>query len=394
MDRVTELAGLLRRHRQAYYDGKPEVSDAAFDALEDELRALAPDHPVLQEIGAAPVSEWEKARHSIPMGSLNKAVDVDELRKWAERCDELAAADGLPAISSALFVTEKLDGLSLSLTYDNGHLVDAITRGDGLVGERITANARRMKGVPARIATKVPLSVRGEIILKISDFKAHFPQAVSPRNMAAGTAKRFDGEGCEFLSLVCYDLEGEEHATESEKFERIQKLGFEIPPVQVTDVDGVIALHAAYQAERRGSLDYEIDGLVVRADDLRTQQLLGELGHRPRAAIAFKFPSQAKVTRLVAITWETGPSGRVSPVANVEPTELAGAIVKRALAEACTTSRMSSGSGSASATRCWSRAATTSSRTSRRAWSSPGRRRPSRRRARPAPRRFRALAST
>jgi DNA ligase (NAD+) len=331
LTRRDELATLLTTYRDAYYNGQPLVSDGAYDALEDELRALDPDHPVLAQIGApAAATEWEKARHTIPMGSLNKAVSEAEMRKWAARCDELSAADQLAPITGDLFVTEKLDGISLNVMYEQGKLADAITRGDGEIGERITANVRRMKGIPTQLCEPVSVSVRGEIILKLSDMKRAFPHAASPRNMAAGTSKRFDGQGCEHLSVIFYDLEGEELPTELAKFERLRALGLDVPDHEVTDLEGVFARHRQYAQAKRAQLDYEIDGLVVRANDLRTQHLLGEKARRPRAAVAYKFASQAKVSKLVAITWETGPSGRVSPVAQIEPVELAGAMVQRA----------------------------------------------------------------
>ena len=330
--RIDELGPLLQRYKDAYYNGTPLVSDAAYDALEDELRALAPDHPLLASVGAptSAVTAWEKARHAIPMGSLNKAVNEDEFRAWAARCDELGAKTRLDPIRDALFVTEKLDGLSLAVTYEKGKLADAITRGDGEIGERILSNARRMKGVPEKLARPASLTVRGEIILKLSDLKRAFPGAANPRNQASGTSKRFDGQGCEHLSVLFYDLDGEEHATEEQKFERLAALGLTVPSYQATDLGGAIALHREYAAKRRAKLDYEIDGLVVRANDVHVQHMLGELGNRPRAAIAYKFASQAKVTTLVEIVWETGSSGRVSPVAVVEPVELAGAVVRRA----------------------------------------------------------------
>jgi DNA ligase (NAD+) len=330
-DRVQELAKLVKHHKDAYYNGQPEISDAAFDQLEDELRALAPDHPLLKTIGApAPaITEWPKARHAIPMGSLNKAVNADELREWAARCDKLGAEAGLKPISNNLLVTEKLDGLSLAVNYEDGKLVQAITRGDGHVGEDITANARRMQGVPAKLKEKLGVSLRGEIILKLSDVKKGFTGYVAtPRNKAAGTSKRFDGEGCQWLSLFFYDLEGEEFETEDAKYQRIRELGLIVPDWKVTDLEGALKIYEEYIAKKRGALDNEIDGLVVRANDLRAQAMLGELGDRPRAAVAFKFPSMAKNSKVVAITWETGPSGRVTPIAQVEPVDIGGAIVQ------------------------------------------------------------------
>lgn len=329
--RIAELAKLLRTYKDAYYNATPLVSDAAYDALEDELRALAPAHPVLASVGSpTAVTAWEKARHAIPMGSLNKAVDEAELRAWVKRCDELGAKDKLRSITTDLFVTEKLDGLSLAVTYDKGKLVDAITRGDGQVGERILANARRMKGVAHQLKKKVSVTVRGEIILKLSDLKKAFPGAANPRNQASGTSKRFDGQGCEHLTVLFYDLDGEDHPNEQKKFARLVELGLLVPNHEATHLEGAIDLHRVYAKSRRAKLDYEIDGLVVRANDVHVQHMLGELGNRPRAAIAFKFASQAKVTTLVDIVWETGSSGRVSPVAVVAPVALAGATVRRA----------------------------------------------------------------
>jgi DNA ligase (NAD+) len=330
--RVDELLKLLRQYKDAYYNGTPLVSDAAYDALEDELRELAPKHEFFATVGAptAAVTSWEKANHAIPMGSLNKAVSTDEFTQWAARCDELAKKDKLKPISKDLFVTEKLDGLSLAVTYDKGNLADAITRGDGQVGERILSNARRMKGVPAKLKKPVSITVRGEIILKLSDMKKAFPGAANPRNQASGTSKRFDGAGCEHLTVMFYDLDGEELANETKKFKRLEELGLIVPFGAATDLDGAQKIHDDYSKTKRAKLDYEIDGLVVRAHDVHAQHMLGELGNRPRAAVAYKFASQAKVTKLVDIIWETGSSGRVTPVAIVEPVQLAGAMVQRA----------------------------------------------------------------
>jgi DNA ligase (NAD+) len=330
--RIAKLVASLRKHKDAYYNGTPLISDAAYDALEDELRELDPANDLFKTVGApvVQVTEWEKARHAIPMGSLNKAVTEDEFRKWATRCDELATQQGLEAISEGLFVTEKLDGLSLAVTYEKGVLKDAITRGDGEVGERITPNAARMKGVPKKLKSGVSVTVRGEIILKLSDMKKAFPGAANPRNQASGTSKRFDGQGCEHLTVLFYDLEGEEHATEQKKFARLQALGLSTPSFTATHLAGAIDEHRRYAKSQRARLDYEVDGLVMRANDTHVQAMLGEVGRRPRGAIAFKFASQAKVTRVVDIIWDTGSSGRVSPVAIVEPVALAGATVQRA----------------------------------------------------------------
>ncbi len=340
--RVTALGDLLKKYKDAYYNGQPLVSDAAYDQLEDELRALDPKHPVLTSVGApvpgkarakpagAPVSEWEKAQHKIPMGSLNKATDEAEFQAWVARCEEHAAKDRLPGVQGDLFVTEKLDGISLEVIYEAGALTEAITRGDGQIGERITANVARMKGVPPRLKEPLNVSVRGEIILKLSDMKRSFPNASNARNMASGTAKRFDGSGCEHLTVLFYDLEGEDAIDEVRKFARLKQLGFETPNLYPTDAAGALRLYREYAATKRAALDYDIDGLVIRCNPVRTQALLGELGGRPRAAVALKFASQTKVTRLNRIVWDTGDSGRVTPIAEFERVWIGGAHLERA----------------------------------------------------------------
>jgi DNA ligase (NAD+) len=340
--RIAELGALLKQYKDAYYNGQPLVSDAAYDQLEDELRALDPGHAVLASIGApvpakakpraagAQVSEWEKAQHKIPMGSLNKAVDEGEFQAWVNRCEEHAARDKLPGVQGDLFVTEKLDGISLEVIYEQGVLTEAITRGDGQIGERITVNVARMKGALPRLKEPLNVSVRGEIILKLSDMKRSFPNASNARNMASGTAKRFDGNGCEHLTVLFYDLEGEDAVDEVHKFERLKQLGFETPNLYHTDAPGVVRLYREYAASKRAALDYEIDGLVIRCNPVRTQALLGELAERPRAAVALKFASQTKVTRLKRIVWDTGDSGRVTPIAEFELVWIGGAHLERA----------------------------------------------------------------
>lgn len=329
--RARDLAARLDRYKASYYAGHPEVSDAAYDALEDALRELDPTSPVLARVGSGElVAEWPKARHEIPMGSLNKAVSEEELRAWLARCQELATKDGLGPVTD-LFVAEKLDGISIECIYRDGKLGDAITRGDGEMGERITQNVARMKGVPPRIKDKRSMSVRGEIILRLSDMKKHVTQGTSPRNLAAGTSKRFDGTGCDNLTVLFYDVaDGPDLATEVEKFAFLRSLGFATPQTAHGELDDVIALYARYSGGLRAKLDYEIDGLVIYVNPLHTQSMLGEVNHRPRGAVAFKFASPAKVTTVLDIRWDTGPSGRVVPVAIVAPVELAGATVQRA----------------------------------------------------------------
>jgi DNA ligase (NAD+) len=188
-----------------------------------------------------------------------------------------------------------------------------------------------MKGVPPRIKEKRSMSVRGEIILRLSDMKRHFSGYTSPRNTAAGTAKRFDGQGAEHLTVMFYDVAEQQNIpTEQEKFAWLRTLGFATPNTSHGSVDDVLELYKRYSNELRAKLDYEIDGLVIYANSLHAQTVLGEVNKRPRGAVAFKFASPAKVSRVLEIQWDTGASGRVTPVAIVDPVELAGASVRRA----------------------------------------------------------------
>jgi DNA ligase (NAD+) len=338
--RAEELGVRLGSYRDAYYQGAPVVSDDVYDALEDELRLLDPTHPSLAKVGSGVAADgWEKARHEIPMGSLNKVTSVEELRAWVARCDELLAKDGGASIAGDLYVAEKLDGISIELIYKDGVLVDGITRGDGEIGERITSNVVLMHGAPKRI--KLPdgvrryptLSVRGEIILRIGEWQQHFRAEGygSPRNTAAGAARRLDGKTARHLTIVCYDVAEElDLPTEVEKFRLLRSLGFATPNSYQGDLEAIIAIYEEYGREKRNSLDYEIDGLVVRANQHAAQAALGELNRRPRGAIAFKFASVGKVTTIENISWVTGPSGRVTPLATFAPVELVGAMVRRA----------------------------------------------------------------
>lgn len=412
---IKALAQQVREHRDRYYNGQPEISDQEFDALEDRLRELAPQHEVLGEIGAAPAEDaeldsaalkeaadlekqdatrlaeqleveaarayagnptdskhykglwlaltrrapedpaltrvpppqghdWPKARHEIPMGSLNKVNTEQEFRDWALRCDELAVKSELTEVSSDFALTEKLDGISIEVVYADGKVQAGITRGDGVTGERITANVMRMQGVPDQITHMGRISVRGEIILRKSDgpkfevFKRsvdkNFDKLKSLRNTAAGIARTKDAKllpACNFLTILFYDLEGlDTLSSERDKMAFLETQGFGRPNMYFGDVEAMLGQHTRYADAAREALDYDIDGLVMRANDLHTFTLLGELNHRPRAAIAYKFGNEMQVTTLKGIVWSTGDSGRITPIAQIDPVFLAGAEVKQA----------------------------------------------------------------
>lgn len=325
-DRIKELEGLLAKAQNDYYNGTPTVSDEVYDAWKDELSDLNAVSYYLKAVGAPPVSEWVKVKHIHPMGSLNKVNTLEEMSEWVT-----AYAPG-----EELVVSEKLDGISVSVRYVNGKLTQALTRGDGKIGEDITVNVARMHGVPDKIPRKTTCLVRGEIIIRKSDFEDHFKaNYANTRNAASGIAKRYDGQSCEHLSVLFYKvLGGPKLETEADQFKFIESMGLSTPgwslsrmiPGSKTPLD----IWVEYHQSKRDQLDYDIDGLVISVNDLGKQFLLGEKDMRPLGAVAFKFAPVTRESVLRSITWQTGGTGRITPVANFDPVNLLGAQVSNA----------------------------------------------------------------
>jgi DNA ligase (NAD+) len=331
--RAEELERLIRQHRDLYYNRQPAIADEEFDRLVDELRSLHPESKVLAEVGAPAVPELTglpQKRHRIPMGSLDK-VPEERLERWAAKAGPL------------FLVQEKLDGISMEFEYRQGELVDAITRGDGLVGEVVTSNARQFQNAVARLPVDFTGSVRGEVICRRSVFLAHFAQLgfQNPRNTVSGTVRKKYGDLTvnRHFEVHYYDLIGEglEFATERAKMEYLRdRLGLKLAESRFDqELDGVRRLYREYLGEEPGSglrrrLDYDIDGLVVRADSLARQRELGEIGNRPRYAIAYKFPSEGQETVLRDVEWSLGVGGRLTPVARLAPVAVGGVTVQNA----------------------------------------------------------------
>lgn len=326
INRIKELEEKILQGRIDYYNNQPVVSDKVYDAWVDELRMLDPQNKAVTAVGSPIIqSEWKKAPHQIPMGSLDKVNTPDELSKWAN--------DTAPG--EKLFVTEKLDGLSIEVIYENGELVQAITRGDGVIGEDITINVSKMQGVPTKLAEDTFTgSLRGEIIMKKSVHKQHFADKANPRNAASGVSKRLDSVGVEHLNIMFYQVLGSvevEFLTEWGQHMWLKHNGCDIPnSISVNDAADVNTYWRTYQDKVRDTLDYDIDGLVVRVFDLDKQAALGDKDLRPKGAIAFKFDNETRVSFIRDITWQVGNSGRLTPVATIDPVVLVGATVTRA----------------------------------------------------------------
>jgi DNA ligase (NAD+) len=343
-----ELFDLLNQWRNSYYNGTPEVSDALYDQAEDFARATFPTNAYFAKVGApSPVNgSWPKVPHSIPMGSLNKAVATKdpqgkllnsiELADWYRSC---ALKPG-----SWLTVMDKLDGGSCSLKYQNHKLVQALTRGDGNIGEDITRNVLLVQGVvkqlPAQLLDGSPMPkevyVRGEIVCTHTDFKTYFPGESNPRNTANGCVKRqTDFEKCRHLTFMCYDLifggVDPQIPSKVKELQFLKGMGFRTPRYwQSPDLADVEKGYLEYVSAGRAALNYDIDGLVVCIDDRVTREYLGDLNGRPKGAVAYKFPNAEEETTLSFVVDQVGNSGRITPVATFEEVTLAGAKVTRA----------------------------------------------------------------
>jgi len=323
-NRIKELESKILQARTDYYNHQPTVSDKVYDAWVDELRILDPSNKAVTAVGAPVIpSEWKKAKHQIPMGSLDKVNTPEEMSKWI--------ADVAP--NEKLFVTEKLDGLSIEVIYEDSKLVQAITRGDGEIGEDITVNVAKMGGVPNKLlSSNFTGSLRGEIIMHKSIHQKHFADKANPRNAASGVSKRLDGVGVEHLNVIFYQVLGNvDFATEVEQDNWLIFNLCDTPiSTELDSAEEVNKYWRTYQDVYRDKLDYDIDGLVVRINDLDKQLALGDKDLRPKGAKAFKFDNESRESIIRDIVWQVGNSGRLTPVAIVDPVVLVGATITRA----------------------------------------------------------------
>ena len=353
--RVEELRRLLDYHGHRYYVlDDPEIGDDAYDALLDELRALEDAHPELvtpesptQRVGGEPVGNLVKVSHPLPMLSLANARSAEELRAWIQRMRNHLAREGIEDPEFEYVAEPKIDGLAISLIYRDGVLERGATRGNGEVGEDVTHNLRTIPTVPLRIeGDDVPplIEVRGEVYMSLPDFAAlnerraaaGLSTFMNPRNSAAGTIRQLDPKltAERPLSLWCYAVgatEGIAFETHSESLEWLRSHRFPVhPDVKVLRTEDAVVAQCRHWEERRGSLDFEIDGVVVKVNQFELQRRLGVVGREPRWAIAWKFPPTTAKTLLKEIGWNPGKFGDLHPYASLEPVQVGGVTVKLA----------------------------------------------------------------
>jgi DNA ligase (NAD+) len=356
-DRLDQLRKEVNYHLYRYHVlDAPVISDAEYDVLYRELVELETEHPELvtpnsptQRAGATASDAFAKVRHPAPILSLMNAFDADGLRAWRARLGRL-----LPPDTHLAYVVEpKLDGLTVVLTYRDGRFVQGATRGDGEVGEDVTANLRTLRGVPKRIPvdpkqTVEPpayLAVRGEVFLPLDKFEALNAERLAageavymnPRNTAAGSLRQLDpAKTAERpLRLYCYDVVaiegGELPARQWERLAYLRDLGFPVSPDNryCANLDEVVVVHSEW-LERRNRINYEVDGVVVKVDDRELAERLGYSGKDPRGALAMKFPAREKTTTLLALQVNVGRTGVLAPNAVLEPVAIGGTTVSKA----------------------------------------------------------------
>ena len=354
-DEIEKLRDEIRRHEYLYYvKDEPEISDFEFDKLVERLQKFESEHPELitpdsptQRVGGAPAEEFPKVRHSFPMMSLDNTYSVEEITDWDRRVRELSGRECVEYVAEL-----KLDGLSMSLSYEGGALIHGVTRGDGTEGEDVTANVKTIRSVPLRVAASKTKRIggpqrfeaRGEVIMTRKAFEeanarreaAGEPRFANPRNSAAGTMRQLDPKivAERKLDMFLYYLFVKNQpplAKHSENLEALETMGFKVNPHRKVcrTLDELLKYIQDFET-RRDRLDYEIDGIVVKVNDTRLWEDLGTTAKSPRWAIAYKYPARQATTKVLDIRAQVGRTGTLTPVADLEPVDVGGVTVSHA----------------------------------------------------------------
>ena len=358
-EKYTKLRNEIEYHNNLYYnEDKPLISDMEYDALMRELKQLEQEYPELlknkengessptEKVGGTASEKFSKIRHRVPMLSLSNTYNISEIEDFDKRIKKIILSENVNNHSQELeYILElKLDGLSISLIYENGVLVQAVTRGDGQIGEDVTENIMEIKTIPKKLKKDVSLEVRGEIILPISSFNRINQEReddgedvfANPRNAASGTIRQLDKTIVAERGLDCYlyylvNAENYGINTHLESIEYIEKLGFKTTKIfeKYTDFKELEKSIDKWHNNRK-KLDYETDGLVIKVNNFALYETLGYTTKSPRWAIAYKFPAEQVKTKLMDVTFQVGRTGVITPVAELEAVNLSGSVVKRA----------------------------------------------------------------
>ncbi|MRZ81246.1 NAD-dependent DNA ligase LigA [Paeniclostridium sordellii] len=344
--KMDELIDLINYHSNKYYnEDTPEISDFEYDNLMKELMKIETEHPELKRedspstrVGGKPLDKFNQVTHKIPMLSLSNAYSAQDLKDFDKRVRESVNKD-------VEYVVEfKIDGLSVGLTYVDGVFKTGATRGNGVIGEDITQNLKTVKTIPLKIDDKEEIIVRGEVYISKENFEKINEQQeenglqlfANPRNLAAGTLRQLDSKltAKRPLDIFIFNLEymqNEKFKTHSQSLEYLSNLGFKVSPnFKICKTIEDVIEHIEYWTINRSDLSFEIDGMVIKVNDLEEREQMGYTAKSPRWAIAYKFPAEQKKTNLKDIIVEVGRTGTITPTAILEPVRLAGTVVARA----------------------------------------------------------------
>ena len=361
-ERIGKLREEIERHQRLYHSlDAPEISDAAYDSLMEELLRLEREFPELdsptspsRRVGGTPLSSFEKVRHEVEQRSFDDAFDANEMRKWEERNERILEKSGMSAPEIHYDCELKIDGLKIVLTYERGELVRAATRGDGIVGENVTENIRTIRSIPLRLTEPLDIVVGGEVWLskreldRINEERRRDGALLfaNTRNAAAGSIRQLDSKvtaGRKLDSFV-YDIEKISNDTlqmihtgkgtlntQTEELALLKRLGFKVNPKfrVCRNLEEVEAYYEEW-GKKRADLEYEIDGIVVKINSREIQEILGATGKAPRWGIAYKFPAEEVSTTVHSIEVQVGRTGALTPVAHLHPVRVAGSTVSRA----------------------------------------------------------------
>ena len=316
--KIKDLEDKILKAKKAYYNSdKPIMTDAVFDSLVDELKELDPENIVITSVGIeVNDSPWEKFVHPTPVGSLNKANSFSDLKKWYDK------------YCTTPFLSFKLDGLTLVLVYKDGKLTNAPSRGGGDIGEDLYKSAIKIPNIPKTIPMKGTVHIRGEVLFELDKFSSFEHTYSNPRNAASGAIRAFSGENCDKLTYFAYEISSDEEIeTEVDQFNKLISMGFSVPEHHL--LSSALEVQEFRDTLDRAKLNYLIDGLVIRENNLVKQKSFGVTDNRPKGAIAYKFDNQGAISTITSIDFQVGSSGIICPVAYFEPVVIEGASLKK-----------------------------------------------------------------
>ena len=350
---IKRLREEIERYNYYYYSmNESLISDVEYDKLLKNLEKLEKENPQFANELSPSVNvgsslkdtKFEKVTHKSPMLSLSNSYNIGDIEDFMKRAEKIILQERSGKTKIDYVLEVKLDGLSISVTYEKGKLVKAVTRGDGIIGEDVTENVMQIKSVPKFLKENIDIEVRGEIVLPISKFhelnKKRMEEGeeifANPRNAASGTLRQIDAEIVKERGLDCYfyfivDSEKYNLLTHKDALDYIEKLGLKTTGIgEVVESAEELEKRIEFWGTEREKLDYETDGMVIKVNSLELWNILGSTTKSPRWAIAYKFPAKQVSTKLLDITWQVGRTGKVTPVAELEEVEVSGSRVKRA----------------------------------------------------------------